>query len=133
MSIEDNSVHINNNTASPIVTGKVEGNVDNRIENSFNTYSQEQKQNLAEAAEEIQALLTQLEQSYSTDTTTGKMTIATEAIEQIDSDSRMTKRIISALKAGGVSALEQMLNHPAASFFVGALEDWHQNKSREKI
>ena len=40
----------------------------------------EQKQTLADAAAEIQALLEQLEKSYPTDTTKGKMALATEAI-----------------------------------------------------
>jgi hypothetical protein len=35
---------------------------------------------------------------------------------------------LSALKAGGVSAFEQLLNHPAASFVIGALEDWKNSQ-----
>jgi phosphoenolpyruvate-protein kinase (PTS system EI component) len=128
LNMSDQSVTIGQNTGSPIVTGSVGGNVENKIENSFNTYTEQQKQSLAEAAAEIQALLKQLEQSYSTDTTTGKMTIATKAIKHIDNDPKLTQRILSALKAGGISALEQLLNHPAASFFIGALEDWQQTK-----
>jgi phosphoenolpyruvate-protein kinase (PTS system EI component) len=130
--MEDKSVRIKQNSVSPIVTGTVGGNVDNRVENSFNTYTEKQKQSLAEAAAEIQALLKQLEQSYSADTTTGKMTIATKAIKHIDNDPKLTQRILSALKAGGISALEQLLNHPAASFFISALEDWQQNKPGDK-
>ncbi len=90
-----------------------------------------EQQNLAEAAAEIQALLKQLEQSYPTDTTAGKMAIATEAIERIDSDPTLTERILSALKAGGISALEQLLNHPAASFVIGALEDWQKTQTSQ--
>jgi hypothetical protein len=85
-------------------------------------------QGLADAAAEIQRLLEQLDKTYSADTTTGKMTIATKAIEQIENDTALTQRILSALKAGGVSSLESFLNHPAASFVIGALEDWQQNK-----
>ena len=88
----------------------------------------EQKQNLAQAAAEIQALLEQLEKSYPTDTTTGKMALATEAIAQIDSNPTLTARILSALKVGSVKAFEQFLSHPAASFVIGALEDWQKTK-----
>ncbi len=88
----------------------------------------EQKQNLAEAAAEIQALLEQLENSYPTDTTTGKMALATEAIAQIENNPTLTARILSALKVGSVKAFEQFLNHPAASFVIGALEDWQKTK-----
>jgi hypothetical protein len=37
-------------------------------------------------------------------------------------------RIVSALKTGGIQALGQMLNHPAASFAIAALEDWQKSK-----
>lgn len=87
-----------------------------------------QPQNLAEAAKEIQQLLEQLEKTYPTDTTMGKMAIATEAIQQIDSNPKLTSRVLSALQAGGTSALDSFLDHPAASFVIGALEDWQQSK-----
>lgn len=87
-----------------------------------------EQQNLAEAAAQIQALLEQLSKTYPADTTTGKMKLATEVIERIESNPTLMERILSALKAGGVSALEQALNHPAASFVIGALEDWQQTK-----
>lgn len=86
------------------------------------------EQNLAKAAAEIQALLKELEKTYSTETTTGKMTIATQTIEQIDNDPKLTQRILSALKAGGTSALDSLLDHPAASFVISALDDWQQSK-----
>ena len=93
-----------------------------------NVVSPSQKPTLAEAAAEIQALLEQLEKSYPTDTTTGKMALAMEAIAQIDSNPNLTARILSALQAGSIKAFEQFLNHPAASFVIGALEDWQTTK-----
>lgn len=89
-------------------------------------YNVEKPQNLAEAAAEIQKLLEQLEKSYPTNTTVGKMAIATEAISQIDKNPNLATRILSAIKADGVSAFEQFLNHPASSFIIGALEDWQK-------
>lgn len=103
---------------------------DNTFIGTQHNFAPEQKQNLAEAAAQIQALLDQLSQTYSPTTTTGRMAIATHAIEWIESDPSLAERILSAIKAGGVAALEQMLNHPAASFVIGALEDWR--KTREK-
>ena len=93
-----------------------------------NVVSPSQQQTLTEAAAEIQALLEQLEKSYPTDTTTGKIALAMEAITQIDSNPNLTARILSALKVGSVKAFEQFLNHPAASFVIGALEDWQTTK-----
>ncbi|NES04386.1 MAG: hypothetical protein F6K22_17045 [Okeania sp. SIO2F4] len=56
------------------------------------------------------------------------MKIATEVITQIDNNSTKAERIFSAIKAGGVSAVEQLLNHPASSFVIAALEDWQKTK-----
>lgn len=97
---------------------------DNIFIGTQHNYALEQKQNLAEAAAEIQAILDQLSQTYPTNTITGKKAIAIRAIEEIENHPSLAERVVSALKAGGVAALEQMLNHPAASFFIGALEDW---------
>jgi hypothetical protein len=87
-----------------------------------------EQRNLTQAAAEIQQLLEQLEKSYPADTTMGKMKLATEMISQIESNPSLAARILSALKAGGVSAFEQFLNHPAASFVIGALADWQETK-----
>ncbi|PAX53188.1 pentapeptide repeat-containing protein [Brunnivagina elsteri] len=97
------------------------------VEGDYHNNSQ-QKQSLAEAAAEIQNLLEQLDKSYPSDTTTGKMEIATRAIEYIDSNPDLATRLSSALKAGSVQAFTQFLNHPAASFVVGALDDWQKTK-----
>lgn len=84
--------------------------------------------NLAEAAAEIQQILEELEKSYPTDTTPATMKLATEAISQIEHNPALMARILSALKAGSVSAFEQFLNHPAASFVLSALADWQENQ-----
>ena len=88
-------------------------------------YTSEQRQTLAETAAEIQQLLDQLSYSYPTSTHAEQMMIAAKAIKQIEDNPSLMKRILKALKAGGVSALEQFLNHPAASFVIVALENWH--------
>ncbi len=112
------------------------GNYNERIEGNYiqgNYYAAGEKQNLAEAAAEIQALLEQLSKTYPADTTTGKMRLATEVIDRIESNPTLMERILSALKAGSISALEQALNHPAASFVIGALEDWQQTKVGKEL
>ncbi len=83
-----------------------------------------EQQNLAQAAAEIQRLLEQLENSYSTETTAGKMQLATEAITQIENNSTQKAKVIRSLKAGSVSSFEQFLNHPAASFVIATLEEF---------
>lgn len=83
---------------------------------------------LTQAIEEIQTLLKKLEQTYNPSTTTGKMTIATKAIEHIEQDRNLAKRILSALEKGGIAWLQAKLINPSASFLVAALEDWQKNK-----
>jgi uncharacterized protein YjbI with pentapeptide repeats len=94
--------------------------------NQYN-YSSE-TQSLADAAKEIQALLDQLSQRYPTDTKAAKRAFANEAIQHIDNDPALAQRILSALGAGSTAALEQFLNHPAASFVINALDDWKKTR-----
>ena len=97
-----------------------------KAENIAGTINEAQQQTLAETAAEIQELLEQLEKSYLTETTTGKMALAAEVMARIENNPTLTARILSALKVGSVKAFEQFLSHPAASFVIGALEDWEK-------
>ncbi|MBD2254758.1 pentapeptide repeat-containing protein [Nostoc parmelioides] len=99
----------------------------NNVQTSTTYSSSEQKQNLAEAATEIQALLEQLSQSYPTNTNSEKMVFAIEAKKHVENNPTLMKKIISALEAGSTAALEQLLSHPAASFVIGAFEDFKNN------
>ena len=56
------------------------------------------------------------------------MQLATEAITRIESNPNLMQRVLSALQAGGVSAIEELLSHPASSFVIAALEDWQKTK-----
>ncbi|KAB8334748.1 hypothetical protein SD80_007175 [Scytonema tolypothrichoides VB-61278] len=101
-------------------------NSGNYIEGNYNNTTE--KQNLAESAAEIQKLLEQLDKTYSTDTFSGKVQIANETIKLIENNPTLAQRVLSALKTGSVKAFEQFLSHPAASFVIGALEDWQKTK-----
>ncbi len=106
------------------------GNYNEEIKGNYiqGNYYTIEKQSLIEAIAEIQSLLEQLEESYSTNTATGKRMLANEVIQRIENNPSLTTRILSALKVGGVKAFEQFLSHPAASFVIGALEDWQKTK-----
>ena len=93
------------------------------------TIYESQQQNLAEAAKDIQELLEQLEKTYPSETTMDRMKIATEVITHIDNHPTKAQKIFNAIKAGGVAAVEQLLNHPASSFVIAALNDWQKSKS----
>jgi hypothetical protein len=107
------------------------GNYNERIEGNYvqgNYYASSEKQSLTEVAAEIQKVLEQLDKSYPTDTTLGKMQIAAETIKSIENNPSLKERILSVLKASSVEAFGQLLNHPAASFVIAALEDWQKTK-----
>jgi len=95
------------------------------VEGNYYNLPQEKK-NLSETFSEIQQLFQQLEQIYDIDTTFGKIKIATESIKYIEKNPSQMARILSALKTGSISAVEQALNHPAATFFIAAMQDWQQ-------
>ncbi|MGI2906953.1 CHAT domain-containing protein [Tolypothrix sp. VBCCA 56010] len=123
-----------NNDNKRIQGGYIQGNFSgtynnsgNYIEGNYNNTTE--KQNLAESAAEIQKLLEQLDKTYSTDTFSGKVQIANETIKLIENNHTLAERILSALKTGSVAAFEQFLSHPAASFVIGALEDWQKTKA----
>jgi uncharacterized protein YjbI with pentapeptide repeats len=122
---ETSTYNMRNVNISNFVSGSMQGS--HIGDNQYN-YAPEHKQTLAEAAAEIQQLLEQLDKSYPTNTTAGKMAVASEAIQHIESNPTLKERILSALKAGGISALETLLLHPAASFVISALEDWQKDK-----
>ncbi len=88
----------------------------------------ETKQNLVEAAKEIQKLLDQLSQTYPTNTKKEKKIFAVEAIDLIEQNPSLTQKLLSAIKSGSIAALESMLNHPAASFVIAAMEDLQEDK-----
>ena len=88
-----------------------------------------EQKTLAQAAKEIQELLEQLGKTYDTSNYSGKMQVGTEAVKTIENNPELKARIISALKVGSVKAFEQFLNHPAASFIIGALEEWQKTSN----
>ncbi|NER03926.1 MAG: hypothetical protein F6K17_15530 [Okeania sp. SIO3C4] len=95
-----------------------------------NNYVYEQKQSLAEAAAEIQELLEQLDKSYSQDrtsqemTTSERMTIASEAIQEIERNPILKQRIIDTLKDSGTTAFREALDNPIANVLVAAFQGW---------
>jgi hypothetical protein len=114
-------------------------NIDNIGSSSYNIYGRNlsgyhdgnryNQNNLAEIASEIQQIILQLEKTYPTHTTTEKMLVASEIVEQIENNQAFKERIINAIKAGSIEAFSQLLNHPVSSFLIGALEEWEKEKN----
>jgi uncharacterized protein YjbI with pentapeptide repeats len=95
-----------------IAGDKVMGDkIDTQINNS---------QDLAEAAKDIKTLLDQLSIDYPNDSS---RILGAKAVDQIEKNPELRSRIIRGAKAGGFAALEKMVDHPVAKFFIeGAKE-----------
>jgi len=95
-----------------------------QIGGNITNYTTEQKQNLAQAAAEIQQLLTQLEQTNPTTTRAQKMAVVTKAVDEIEKNPTLKARVVGALKSGGVEALKEALDHPLVNVFIAAVDGW---------
>jgi len=79
-------------------------------------------QNLAQAAQDIKALIDQLSSDYDTTTLSGKTRVSAEVIEKIETNPTLKKRTINALKEAGTTALEEAINHPIANVVVAGVK-----------
>ncbi|NER06579.1 MAG: hypothetical protein F6K17_30355 [Okeania sp. SIO3C4] len=86
-------------------------NIDTQINNP---------QDLAQAAKDIKDLLNQLSADYPNDSYTD---LSAKAVDKVDKNPQLKSRIIRGVKAGSFAALEKMIDHPVAQFFIeGAKE-----------
>jgi uncharacterized protein YjbI with pentapeptide repeats len=95
-----------------IAGDKVMGDkIDTQINNS---------QDLSQAAKDIKTLLDQLSIDYPSDS---PRILGAKAVDQVEKNPELRSRIIRGVKAGGFAALEKMVDHPVAKFFIeGAKE-----------
>ncbi|MBD2504863.1 pentapeptide repeat-containing protein [Anabaena azotica] len=96
----------------------------NQIGGNITNYNPEQKQNLAQAAAEIQQLLNQLSQTYPTTTTSQKMTVVAKAVDEIERNPTLKARVIGALKAGGTEALKELIDNPLINILLASIDGW---------
>ena len=93
-----------------------------QIGGTINNYSPEQRQTLAEAVKEIQQLLDQLSQTYPTTTAADKSAVAAKAMEEIEKQPDVKKKVLKALKAGGVAAVMEFTNNPVVNILTPMLQ-----------
>ncbi|WP_416669316.1 DUF2283 domain-containing protein [Egbenema bharatensis] len=74
-------------------------------------------QRLIQAAEETKALLNQLSQVYSSVAIVGA-----KAIEEIECNSVLKAQIVNALKVGGMTTFETLVDHPAVGIITAAVK-----------
>ena len=88
-----------------------------------------EKQNLADAATEIQQLLKQLSETYPTTTIREKNKVVIEAVDQIENNPTLKAKVINALKAGGTEAFKEAIDHPLVNILVATIEGWQDAES----
>ena len=85
--------------------------IDTQINNS---------QDLAQASKGIKALLNQLSVDYPDDS---PRVLGAKAVDKVEKNPELRSRILRGIKVGGFAALEKMIDHPVAKFFIeGAKE-----------
>ena len=96
---------------------KVEGNA--RQQANQNIYASEQKQTLAQAAEEIQKLLKQLEQDNPNPT-------EDQQIEHLNDETtpKFKRKVVAALKAAGDTAIDEFLENSYVKVGKAAIMGW---------
>ena len=91
-------------------------------------YAPEQKQNLVEAISEINKILREVENSYSSNTNTEQDTIITETMRRIDQDKTLKARLISTLKAASKETLKEVIDNPLINVLIASLEGWQNSQ-----
>jgi len=109
-----------NITNNAPVTGQQFGNQ--------NTLNVTQKSNLIEAAADIRQLLTQLEQSYPSQTLPEKAVVVQEVIKHIEADLTLKERVVGVLKSVGVEAFKEAIDHPLVNVFMAGIEGWREGQ-----
>lgn len=110
-------INFNIGSAGQIMTGNVAIQGDN-IGTQYN-YGQDTE--AADLAKEIDELLTSLEPTIpNLSSPTGQETLKEAALQTLEQKPTLKTRLLKALRAGGLKAIEELCNHPAAKIFVAA-------------
>ncbi|NEP36850.1 pentapeptide repeat-containing protein [Moorena sp. SIO3B2] len=124
--MSDNSRNVEINQSHATNPNVAIANDNARQEFNITNLTSEQKQSLAEAAAEIQQLLNQLSQSNPTTTNKEKMIVVGEVIDQIETNPTLKSKVINALKAGGVEAFKEAIDHPLVNILMATIDGWSE-------
>ncbi|XWK89726.1 MAG: hypothetical protein U7127_06580 [Phormidium sp.] len=111
------NLHIGRDNQGNIVVGPVDGSVKSKHVQKI--YNSQERQNLAEAAKEIQQLLKQLEQSNPTATDAEKISYVNDKTTP-----EFKRRAFSALQAGSEVAIEEFLDNPYVNIGKAIIKGW---------
>ncbi len=82
------------------------------------------QKSLTETAQEIQALLDQLSQTYPTQTFQEKGKMADVALAQINANPTLKAKLMAVIKAMSIESVKQALNHPVAEILIAGVGAW---------
>ena len=122
--MSERKIYINQKVKLQLVLAIAENITAEQIGGTIHNYAPEQKQNLAEAAAEIQKLLEQLTQTYPTETSVQQEVVVQEVKKQINNNPSLKERIVNVIKAMGVEALKEAIDHPLANVLVAGVQEW---------
>jgi predicted Mrr-cat superfamily restriction endonuclease len=123
--MSERKINIDQSQAS-IGTGYAENITAEQIGGTIHNYAAEQ--NLTEAAAEIHQLLEQLAQTYPTETLSQQEVVVQEVKRQINNNPTLKERIVNVIKAMGVEALKEAIDHPLANVLVAGVQEWKELK-----
>ncbi|MDJ0590991.1 MAG: CHAT domain-containing protein [Pleurocapsa sp. MO_226.B13] len=119
---------ISQNFSSGTIYGGVQASTGNNnqltMTNAHNIFTPEQKQNLVETANKIKKLLQQLEQDNPSETNFQKMMVVAQAVEEIENNPTFKTRVIGALKAAGIEAFKELIDHPLVNILMASIDGW---------
>ncbi|NEP20522.1 pentapeptide repeat-containing protein [Moorena sp. SIO3I6] len=113
-----------NNNSNLVNNSTIGGGIAGRDNKGDVIHHHAPDKNLAEAAAEIQQLLNQLSQTNSTSNEIEKLTVVARAAEEIKNKPILKAKVVNALKAGGVEAFKEAIDHPLVNILMATIEGW---------
>ncbi|NEO74963.1 pentapeptide repeat-containing protein [Moorena sp. SIO4G3] len=113
-----------NNNSNLVNNSTIGGGIAGRDNKGDVIHHHAPDKNLAEAAAEIQQLLNQLSQTNSASTEIEKLTVVARAAEEIKNKPILKAKVVNALKAGGVEAFKEAIDHPLVNILMATIEGW---------
>ena len=86
---------------------------------------------LKQVIDKIEEILAEQEEEFNPNTEKGRQRIASGAIEQIENNPGLGKRILSSSEKGLITYMQAKFINPVQSAFLAALEDWQKTKTNE--
>lgn len=108
-----------------------EGNLQSQHSESAISSEEDQSQEIKDIVLEIRGILESLTEEIPIIETSPvadkRLAVRRELSHSIEQNSSFRERLGHALKAGGIDALKELLNHPLSSFVISFLEEWRKS------